>query len=341
MVPDTIKRISAVIFLTMVIWTWAYLALEENIPESGTLHISPTRADTIVSFVDNETPVTITMELKGSTSMIAAFNKRILAEQTDPAKGRLEFFYNAETENQSAAGMHQLNVLSFLKKNFKMRKLSLAVVSCDPKFIEVQVEKLKEKWLDVKCVDQNGSVIEHEIMDPSRVQMFTRAEYDGQAVVTLTAAQISQARKASITETPYVDLNADGKNRRASKTRVKIKLPSTSESMHDQILQPTIGYSASKNIMEKYTVELLNESDLTETTNFKATDEAWTVYDNATTYQILIEIRDSDPGNTEISRKVVYNFPPESVSKGEIKLVGVAPEAIFKLIPKPNRNNQP
>ena len=340
MISDKVKRVAAVVFLTVVIWTWAYLALEENINESCTLNITTARPDALVTFVEKKAPVPVTMTLKGSTSMIAAFNGQLLAEQTDGKKGRLEFSYNAETENQFDAGVHQLNVLSFLKKNFRVRRLGLTVDSCEPEFVEVKVEKLEEKWLDVQCVDENFSVIEHENVEPSQVKMFVRTEYQGQAVVTLTAAQISKARMVSITGTPYVNLSADGKNRRASKAQVKIKLPSTRESMQDRPLQPTIGYSASKNIMDKYSVELLNESELT-TTNFKATDEAWAAYDDTTTYQLLIEIRDSDPGDTEIPRKVIYNFPPEYVAKGEIRLTGVVPEAIFKLIPKPSNKNQP
>ena len=38
---DKIKKIAVVIFLTLLIWAWAYLALEEEIIQTATLDIAP------------------------------------------------------------------------------------------------------------------------------------------------------------------------------------------------------------------------------------------------------------------------------------------------------------
>jgi hypothetical protein len=120
---------------------------------------------------------------------------------------------------------------------------------------------------------------------------------------------------------------------------VKIKLPSMEAP--DRILQPTIGFILSKSLKGKYNVELLNESELTSVTKFKATDGAWSVYKDKTPYQVLVEVRDGDEAAEEVTREVFYKFPLEYVEKGEIKLNEPPRIAKFKVIPIPVGSGQP
>jgi len=278
---DKIKKIAVVIFLTLLIWAWAYLALEEEIIQTATLDIAPPAGpDLLVSFDPDfiGTPVSLELRLKGSAAKVAELKRGI----------------------ESGA-------------------------------IGVTVEKLVEKWLTVQCFDETDAILEHETIDPARVKMFVRQEYNSEAKVTLTRQQIAKAREYPIVGTPYVELAPD--TQRFSATRVKIKLPPVEVSLQDKPLQPTIGYIFSKNLQGKYKIELLNENELTETTQFRATDAAWAVYKDKTPYHVLVEVRDGDEATEEVSREVAYNFPPEFVEKGEIKLNEPRRQAKFRLVP--------
>jgi len=332
---DKMKRIGVVVFLTLLIWAWAYLALEEETAQTATLEISQTSPDLFVSFDDKDTPVAMKLTLKGSAAKVAELKRKLNAKDTDPDKERLDFYYNAETEKHTQPGSHILEVLSFLNSSTKMRSFGLVVESCkiegrEVATVGVTVEKLVEKWLTVQCFDNTGAILEHETIDPARVKMFVRQEYNSEAEVTLTRQQITKAREYPIIGTPYVEL-APGTQRFAP-IRVKIKLPPAEVSLQDRPLQPTIGYIFSKNLQGKYGIELLNESELTETTQFRATDAAWALYKD-TPYQVLVEVKDGDEADQEVSREVIYNFPLEFVEKGKIELNEPRRQAKFRLVP--------
>jgi hypothetical protein len=337
MMYDKIKKFTIVIFLTLLIWAWAYLSLEEEITESATLNISPMTSPALFVRFNVDTPVRLGLTIKGSASKIADLRKRLRAEDTDKDKEALDFYYNVEMEKKDEPGTYILDLLSFLNKSEKMKKFGLTVESCeiksgDTKSIEVMVEKLVEQLTAVQCLDESGVVVEHETMEPARVKMFVREGYSGPAKVTLTRQQIIKAREFPIVETPYIELPAD--KPRFATVRVKIKLPSMEAPV--RILQPTIGYIFSKNLQGKYNVELLNESELTSATRFKATEIAWSIYKDKTPYHVFVEVRDGDENaEEEVLRKVIYNFPPEYAEKGEIKLNEPHRQAKFKLTPVP------
>jgi len=334
---DRIKKIAVVVFLTLLIWAWAYLALEEEFTQTATLNISPTTSpDLLVSF-DVDTPVSLDLRLKGSTAKVAELKRKLRADDTDPDKERLDFYYDAETEKQAQPGTHTLELLPFLNNSTKMKSLGITVESCkiegrEDAAIAVTVEKLAEHWLTIQCFDETGAILEHETIEPARVKMFVRQGYSSEAKVTLTRQQIEQARKFPIVERPYVEL-APGTARFAG-IRVKIKLPPAEVSLQDRPLQPTIGFIFSKNLKDKYSIELLNENELTSVTMFRATDKAWAVY-KETPYQVLVEVRDGDEAAQEVLREVVCNFPLEFVEKGQIRLNEPPRQAKFRLVPVP------
>ena len=339
---DKIKKFAVVIFLTLLIWAWSYLELEQEINESGTLNISPITSPNLFVRFNVETPVRIELKMKGSASRISELRKRLRAGDVDENKETLDFYYNVEKEKKDEPGTHELDLVSFLNKSEKMKKLGLTVESCeikssDAKAIEVTVEKLVERLVAVRCFDESGAVVEHETIEPARVKMFVREGSSELAKVTLTRQQMAKARDFPIVETPYIELPT-GKPRFAA-VRVKIKLPSMEAP--DRILQPTIGFILSKSLKGKYDVELLNENELTSVTKFKATDGAWSAYKDKTPYQVLVEVRDGDEAAEEVTREVFYKFPLEYVEKGEIKLNEPPRIAKFKLIPIPAGPGQP
>ncbi|MHC4783293.1 MAG: hypothetical protein ACYTE0_09660, partial [Planctomycetota bacterium] len=92
---DKLKKILVVIFLTLLIWAWAYMSQEEPRSFTGTLAISPS-ADpsllvTLALAEDNpQTKVPLTsLNFKGAPSRISALSKRYNLPLTDEKKERL------------------------------------------------------------------------------------------------------------------------------------------------------------------------------------------------------------------------------------------------------------
>jgi hypothetical protein len=76
----------------------------------------------------------------------------------------------------------------------------------------------------------------------------------------------------------------------------------------------------SEQLQSKYKVTILNDSEIRDTTTIFASDEAYRAYQDVT-YPILIEIKESEVNLPQIPpKKIIYNFPPEYVRSGEIRL---------------------
>jgi len=330
---DKLKKLTAVAFLTMLIWAWAYLAVEETTQQTGTLDISPaTRQDLFVSFENHTTPVSLKLTIKGPPLKIGELKKRLRADDSNPDKERLDFFYDPESRNHSVPGSYVLDVAEFLNQSDKLKDLAVSVESCEPAVINVKVEKLTEQWLTVQCLDENNTPLATETISPQSVRMFVRPGWTGNATVILTKALIEKARKEPVSERPFIEL-IPGK-RQYYKDPVSIMLPSTENPLQDRVTNPLmkLGYIFSRNLHGKYTVKLANEVDL-RTLQYKASERAFKAYENQP-YQILIEIRDGDENaDADIHRQIIYNFPREFVQKGEIELAGPPREAVFRLVP--------
>ncbi len=128
---DILKKLAAVVSLTMLIWAWAYLALEETMEQqNGTLDISPgIRQDLFVSFENQPAPVSLKLTIKGPPSQIAELKKRLRASDADPNKERLDFLYDPASQNHSAPGSYDLNIVEFLNKSDKLKDMAVSVVS--------------------------------------------------------------------------------------------------------------------------------------------------------------------------------------------------------------------
>lgn len=330
---DILKKLAAVVFLTMLIWAWAYLELEETMPpQNGTLDISPgIPQDLFVSFENQPAPVSLKLTIKGPPLQIAELKKRLHASDVDPTKERLDFLYDPESQNHSAPDSYVFDVLQFLNKSDKLKDMAVSVVSCEPSVINVKVEKLTEEWLPIQCLDEHNALLADASIEPARIQMFVRDNWPVTATVILTEAAIEKARKEPVTETPFIELTP-GKRRRYKDT-VSITLPATENPLQDRVTNPLmkLGYIFSRNLHGKYTVDLTNENDL-RTLQYKASEQAFNAYENKP-YQMLIEIRDGDENaENDVHRQIIYNFPEEFVQKGEIELTGPPREAVFKLV---------
>jgi hypothetical protein len=331
-----VSKFLAVIFLTVLIWWWAYTSQEQTDTLTGTLEKSST-ADTslMVTFIrkNSNTPVRqLVLEVlnfKGAPSKIADLRRRVRLPQNDPEKERLNFSFMPVEP-----GTYTLDLRDYLQKSPKMQEFALTLESVEPSQVMVNVDKLVEKRLSVQVLDENGIRVPGAAVEPAWVNVYVRPNYSGPAIVKLSAAQIQTARERPLTVRPFVDMGVAGIIREAD---IPVELTIQNAQLLDsKPFQPqTIGFCMSPEIAGRYTVQLLNETDLKSRVLIRSSEAALAEYQKRP-YHILIEVRPGDERLAEIPpRPVIYNFPRNFVRTGEIELVETTPEktAQFKLVP--------
>ena len=330
-------KIAIVIFLTVLIWVWADLALEELFPVSNmpiTISKSTNRA-LWVSFVDeNESLVPVytvkSIVLKGSASRTSDVDRKLKTGSL-----QLDFFLDAEQEGMDKPGKYPLDVLNLLRKSNQIRELGLAVQSCEPDKLTIDVVELVEKPLDIECFNESGAPLDVESIDPPKVVMYVPADSRLTAQVRLTARDIERARASVVVKTPFV-VFAEGQTRQAPKD-VKIKMLPEADSLSEHtITEAKLGITLSVNLQGEYKTDVINHNDVVRPFTIQATLEAKQAYENQP-FQMTLYILDGDEKRgpqEEQRRKVVYNFPEEFVRKDEIRLKSPQQpaEARFKLI---------
>jgi hypothetical protein len=322
---ERIKKYAIVVFLTFLVWAWAFNDLEKTETRTATLTIAKNPDSDIFVTFDPQAPVEMELDFKGTPAKIDDLINRIDAAQED-----LKFVFNPENEKKESP--YTLDILDFLHDSSKIRKLELAVLDSSVKFVQVKVQKLVKMPLKIKCVDENGDDIKVKTIDPSTVNIFVPEGYTGDATVILSERDVAAARKDYVIRVPFVTLSPTEKREGEP---VKIELPSI-DLDPKSIQTKRIGYSFGKNIMGRYKIVLLNENKLTSAIMLKATPPAYDAYDNMP-IQIIIQALDTDETNTgTITRDVIYNFPTEEVANGHIWLADGKPkQAEFKLVKIP------
>ncbi len=316
-------KIAIVIFLTVLIWVWADLALEELFPVSNvpiTISKSINRA-LWVSFVDeNESLIPVytvkSIVLKGSASRTSDVDRKLKTGSL-----QLDFFLDAEQEGMDKPGKYPLDVLNLLRKSNQIRELGLAVQSCEPDKLTINVVELVKKSLDIECFNESGVPLEVESIDPPKVDIFVPTDSRLTAQVQLTPRDIEQARLSVVVKTPFVVL-AEGQTRQAP-TNVKITMPSEADLLSEHtITEAKLGITLSVNLLGEYKPDVINHNDVVRPFTIQATLEAKQAYENQP-FQMTLYILDGDEKKgpqEEQRRKVVYNFPEEFVRKDEIRL---------------------
>ena len=326
-------KIVAVSLITVLIWVWADLALDEKHSVSNVTISVAKSADRslLVSFTDgHQTSFSIdNVVLKGPASKIADVRRKLNVGLLE-----FEFFLDPQAEGITEPGAHLLNIPNFLRKSEQIKKLGLAVETCEPENVTVNVVKLVKKPLTVQCCDESGIPLKAESIEPLKVDMFVPEDWQGEkltAKVQLTRREINQAMLSPITKAPYIELPA-GQYRQAT-TAVEVKMPPAEERLKDYtIITATLGLSLSENLQGKYKVQVTNLNEVISPIAVKATPEAKQAYESMR-YQVILEIDDKDIKTEECRREVVYNFPGEFVSEGDIVLNQTPVQARFKLVP--------
>jgi hypothetical protein len=322
-----IKKALLVIFITCLIWVWADLS--QDIPLAGqivTVTASQANPNLWVS-LENKPDVQVKVNLKGQAKKISEFSKKVEGEEG------LRISFDVEKESMTSEGSYTLeNLRRFLQDEIK--KYGLTVVACDPEKLEVQVVKLIEKPLAVKCIDEvTGALMTKAKITPETVNMFVPAGKDT-VEVKLNSMEKKQARQDFVEIKPHIDLG--GRLRYAEKP-VRIELPSVGEDLQPSTIRGTVGFLVSENWTGQYEVEWIKAPDIG-SISILATPQAKAAYE-AQLFEVILEIRDNDINAGEITRKIIYNFPQDFLRDDKIRLNGDPVETTFKLVPvKPPEN---
>jgi hypothetical protein len=322
---DKLNKLLVVVFLTLLIWTWAFMSKAKERSFMGTLAVSPANPSLLVTFSldENTTPQTEislkSLNFTGAPSKLSDLQKRYTLPLDDPDVERLDFYYDP---GERTGGTYTLDILDYLQKNVKVQELALSLESCNPSEITVNIEQLVEKELPIQCINKDSAPLK-ATCEPSLVKIFVRKEYNVEsATVVLSPQQIETAGKEPVSAIPYVDLGVAGVKRKAPNP-VQIKLQTEEQQLtpHRFITSKSIGIVMSQDLRERFKVTIENETKARETTTIYATAEAFKAYEEMT-YPLEIEIKPSDVSVlSQIQlKKIIYNFPPEYVRKREIKL---------------------
>jgi hypothetical protein len=335
------SKIAVVLFLTVLIWVWTDLALDETYDLGGTsIVLTESSPNLWISFNGARSIDVNNISLKGPASRITIIKRKI-----DNHNLSLLFPLDAEKEGLVESG-EPLNVMEHIRKSAQLQDSGLVVESSDPANIDLSIVKLIERPLMIECYEENGSPLSVEsIIEPSTVNILVPPDNwppedwspGDKAKVVLTRSDIEEAKKAPIKKKAHIKL-LDGQTRESSNT-VDIRIPPEEERLKSfDNITATIGFCFSENLLG-YKVELLNRTEVMEPIHIRATSEAKARYEAQEQFKMTLYIYDGDEGQEAKSREVHYNFPLEDVYNGDIFLVRTPVTAQFRLIPGPSAVN--
>lgn len=288
-------KILVVIFITVLIWVWADLALDEKLSVSN-VNINVAKSTNPKYWVSfgNESSASASinkMVLKGPASKVTDVRRKL-----NDGSLVLEFFLNPEqTESISSPGEHTLDTLTFIRQSDQIKKLGLTVESCEPQALSVKVVELDKKSLTIKCIDEAQNAIKAATIEPKQLDAFVPKDWSGEkliANVQLTRREIDQARLSAVEKTPFIELAA-GQIRELQRT-VKITMPPEEDLLADYtITTARLRFSLSPNIQGKYKVVVDNLDEVIRTITIRATADAKRAYEKMP-YQVTLEIDDED-----------------------------------------------
>ncbi len=309
-----VKKILAVIFVTVLIWIWSDLAQDkrETIERTRITLVDAVDPSLWVSFVGNDglprkSMLIHSIGLKGPATRFAEIRKR---------DQELELRILPEEEDLDEEGVHRLRLLDFLRRNPQVREYGLAVEACEPNSLEVRVRRLRAKTLQVQCFDNQNLTVQGAVTEPAHVEMYVPTEWSGQSLIAkvrLTDEEIERARSTPIEKVPGVVI--DGQLQTAS-VSVTVKTPSPEDLLQPATIvkvKPAVLLNLA--IQANYRVEIKDEHTLLEGIEILATDEAKRAYENQP-YHVVLVIDSTESG----SKTLEYFFPPEFVGKKEIRL---------------------
>ena len=322
-------KFAVVVFLTILIWVWSDLALDESLEvQNVKITVAKSTDPSLWASFDGRESATIeTIVLRGPTAKITDIRRRLHGRGMS-----FDTFFVPQQEGMTESGRYTLNVADFLKRADAIRQEGLSVESAEPRVLEVRVEKLLEKPLAIECVDENGLLVEAESFEPPTVRAYVPAEAVVKARIRLSRREIEQARLEPLPKEPTVAFGSEPA--RPTGATIRVKLPAAQERLRPYtITTATVGFALSENLQARHEVQLTNRSDLA-TVLIKATPEARQAYERQP-FQMILNILDDDKPGEELRRPVEYVLPEPFVRQGDIILDQPKTAARFTLVPLP------
>jgi len=331
------SKVMIVIFITVLIWVWADLALDEMLPDkSAVVVVDESGPRQLWISFDQSPSADIKITLSGPHTAVTTLDME-LRKGLKP----LEFVFNAVQEQMDRPGVHTLKLLEFLRKDRELIRRGLMVQSCDPNEISVNVVELAKRSLAVECFDASGNPLKPQSIEPATVDAFVPVDSRLTARVQLTKTEIELAKKAPRKKFPYVEL-APGYIRN-SDTSVEIVLAPEEDPLTDERIEDaTISIAISPTLLAQYYADITNLPAVLSSISVRATNEAKQAYENQQLPHMTLYIFDDDikQNQESLRRAVRYNFPQEYVRTGEIELMGEPAIAEFQLKIRPTAESE-
>jgi hypothetical protein len=331
------SKLITVVILTVLIWIWSDLALEND----DTQRSIPIKIDTSIHptlwaafHVDGEYRPQVfieSIELKGPEASIKDFQGK---------RQSMDLSILPEDHGFTTSGTHQFPLLAYLNTRIS-RDYGLAVLDCLPQVLNVQVATLVEIEVPVSCIDSDLESVSGASIDPPVVKMFIPEDWEEeqqQAHVLLTDEEVRRAREEPLEKRPYIEIY--GQRHNAGLT-VRITTPRIQEELESRTVDKIkLGYIMSPTIRGKYDVQMDN-SNLNEAIkpfNVETTAAALSAYKQQL-FHVLLVISDSDAleEGGVVRRELQYNFPADFF--GKIRLEGNPVSVDFTLVPKVSNGN--
>jgi len=336
------SKVSIVVFLTALIWVWADLAIDERLSLLDVrVEVAKSSNPALwVNFVEEGEGPSLQASVPLDSVVLKGPAARVAEVRRLANKGRLDLnlFLVPEREGITQAGDRTLDVLDFLKHNEEIRRLELAVESCEPKKLTLRVEEMVKVPVAVECVGLDSSVQVKSIA-PDPVEAYVPKGEAGvrKATVRLSPEEQTRAKTVPVEKVPYLEL-IPGQRWEVS-TRVKVRLAPAQNVLGSHRVPAVVGICFSQNMQGKFEVVLKNEQTDLAAVMIQATDMAKQAYEGMP-YQLLLYVKDSDRQSTEpeIQRELEFCFPEDYLRQDAIKADQPRPKARFTLVPKGETN---
>jgi hypothetical protein len=328
-----VNKILLVVFITLLIWIWADLALEQKMEGVvAIIEVKEMPTQDMWVTLNGRTNLEVRLTVTGPHAKIAE-----LQRQLKPGGESLVFTFDARQLDRANPGTQPpLDLVQFLQGQPELKGRGLSVSAVEPSVAQVVAMPLEPKTLRIRLINNNNlDILDHEKIDPDQVTMPVPSNWTGEklvAFVQLGPASEELARQRPIERTPYVEL-VPGIRKDADRT-VSIKLRSE-QALRSKAISPIIGYAFSPTLQGQFRVQI-DDEDIAKVMagfTYSATDAAEAAY-KAMPYHLLLTVEERDRAVSGlITRRLTYNFPIDSVEKGEIKPLSPAPEVRFRLVP--------
>jgi len=316
MEPIKIKKILAVVFLTVLIWVWSDLAQDvkgklEQIPVEIVDSSDP---NLFVSFVQSSGALTSrviidTVNIKGPSLPI---NQVTLRGRTG------SLLLSPDQEGLIQPGETTIRLVNIVKQSAMIHEGGVSVESCTPDMVSISVIKLARKPLQVRCFNDNGAVIPATEITPSMIDMYVPEDWSGDKLVATVILKEADLNRASgeepIDAKPFVIINGRTK---VAKQSVKVRLSEQVTSLPEKsIAKPKFCLVVDSIVQSDFEIVIKREVETLGSIYFLATEEARRAYQSEP-YQVELVVTDRKPG--EYTGTLRYRFPREFVEKNQIK----------------------